>query len=219
MNINYKTRNLYPKELRLLKTLKTQKEKETTSRIKFYHFLIAGLVGTGLIYITSIIPDSFWTFLFGTIAVFAFAFIIFMPYEIYKMKRLHRDFLKELTSLIDNGTVDTCQIKAKRIAIAEEYEDENDLYIIELNESEVLYLWDTEYNLNKKFPCSDFEIYNEDFFKLLGRQVYPLGDKIQALKIDKKTKWNYMKKNGAAGHLEIEKISFDELLEKYNNCA
>ena len=193
MNIAYRTRSFYPDELRILRTLKTQKEKETNSKIKFYHFLIAGLLGVGLTYVTAIISDSFWTFLFGTIAVFAFAFIVFMPYEIYKQKKLHKLFLLQLSTTIEKGTVDTCVVKTKRIAIAPEYEDESDLYIIELNDNEVLYLWDTEYNLNKKFPCSDFEIYEESFFKLIGRQIYPLSEKIQLVKIDKKAKWNFMK--------------------------
>jgi hypothetical protein len=216
MNIAFKTRNFYPDELRILKTLKTQKEKETSSKIKYYHFLIAGLIGASFTYVTAIIPDSFWTFLFGTISVFAFAFIVFMPYEIYKQKNRHKLFSRQLSTTLEKGTVDTCVVNTKRIAIAPEYEDENDLYIIELNDNEVLYLWDTEYNLNKKFPCLDFEIYEDSFFKLIGRQIYPLSEKIQPEKIDKKAKWNFIKTYGASGHLETEKINFDELLQKYN---
>ncbi len=219
MNITYKIRSFYPEELRLLRTLKIQKEKETSSKIKFYHFFIAGLLGAGLTYVTTIIPDSFWTFLFGTIAVFAFAFIVFVPYEFFKRKNRYKLFLRQLSETIEKGTVDTCIVNSKRIAIAPEYEDESDLYIIGLNDSEVLYLWDTEYNLNKKFPCLDFEIYEDSFFKLIGRQIYPLSEKIQPVNIDKKAKWNFMNTYGASGHLEIEKINFDELLQKYNNCA
>ena len=219
MNIAYKTRSFYPDELRILKTLKTQKEKETIYKIKFYHFLIAGLLGVGLTYVTTIIPDSFWTFLFGTIAVCAFSFIVFVPYEIYKLKNRHKLFLRQLSAAIEKGTVDCCLVNTKRIAIAPEYEDESDLYIVELNDNEVLYLWDTEYKLNKKFPCLEFEIYEDLFFKLVGRQIYPLSEKIQPVKIDKKAKWNFMKKYGASGHLQIEKINFDELIQRYNNCA
>lgn len=219
MNIAYTTRSFHADELRILKTLKTQKEKETSSKIKFCHFLIAGLLGAGFTYVTTIIPDSFWTFLFGTIAVFAFGFIVFMPYEIYKQINRHKLFLRQLSAVIEKGTVDTCLVNAKRIAIAPEYEDESDLYIIELKDNEVLYLWDTEYNLNKKFPCLDFEIYDDSFFKLIGRQIYSLSEKVQPFKIDKKAKWNFMKTYGASGHLQIEKANFDELLQKYNNCA
>ena len=219
MDIPFKTRHFYPDELRLLKTLKTQKDKEGGSKIKFYHFVIAGLLGAGLTYVTTQIPDSFWTFLFGTLAVFSFAFIVFTPYEINKMRKKQKDFLQRLNSTIDKGRVDTCLINAKRIAIAKEYEDEGDLFIIEYDIDKVLYLWDYDYNLRKKFPCLDFEIYEDNFFKLFGRQVYPLSDRIKPLTIDKKAKWNYMSKVGAAGHLETENVSFDKLIEDYNNCA
>jgi len=219
MNIVFKTRQFYPEEQRLLKTLKTKKEKEGDSKIKFYHFLLAGLLGSSFTYIATLFPDSFWTFLFGTFAVFSFAFIVFAPYEIYKLKRKHRDFLQLLNTTIDKGTVDTCLIKAKRIALAKEYEDEGDLLIIEYDTDKVLYLWDYDYNLRKKFPCLDFEIYEENFFKIFGRQVYPLSERIKPLIIDKKTKWNYMRKIGAPGHLQTDSKNFDRLMEEYNNCA
>ena len=219
MNIEYKTRTLLSNELRILRSLKTKAEKNKGGKIKFYHFLIAGFLGVCFTYITSIIPDSFWTFLLGTFAVFAFAFIVFTPYEIYKIKKQNKEFLKLLNSLINKGTVETCQINSTEIAIAPEYEDENDMYIIKLNENEVLYIWDIEYNLNRKFPCLNFEIYESDFFKLTGKQINPLSEKISPIKIDKKAKWNFMKQYGIYGHLEVEKYNFEKLLLKYKNCA
>jgi hypothetical protein len=219
MDLQFKSRQFYPDELRLLKNLKTQKEKEGGVKIKFYHFVIAGLSGSAFTYLATLLPDSFWTFLFGTVAVFSFAFIVFAPYEIYKMRRNGKDFLKSLNATIEKGTVDTCLINAKRIAVGKEYEDEGDLFIIECGADKVLYLWDYDYNLGKRFPCLDFEIYQDDFFKLLGRQVYPLSDRIKPLIIDKKTKWNYMKKFGAPEHLQTDSINFDKLIEAYNNCA
>ena len=219
MDITYKTRSFYPDELRILRTLKTRKEKESNWKIKAYHFFIAGLIGAVSAYITSIIPESFWTFLFGTISVIAFSTMLFLPSEIYRIKRERKFFLQQITTFINKGTVDICHIKAQRIAFAPEYEDESDLYIIELNNEELLYLWDIEYNLNKKFPCLDFEIYEDDFFKLVGRQVYPLSEKIQPTKIDRKAKWNYMTQYRTPENLEIEKDNFDELLIKYKNNA
>ena len=219
MDIPFKTRLFYPDELRLLKTLRTQKEKKDDGKIKFYHFVIAALLGAGCTYIAATLPDSFWIFLFGTIAVFSFAFMVFTPYEIYKLKRKHKDFLQRLTKAIDKNTVDTCRINAKRIAVAKEYEDEGDLFIIEYDTDKVLYLWDHDYNLKKKFPCLDFEIYEDNFFQLFGRQVYPLSDRISPLTIDKKAKWNYMNKIGAPGHLQSESKNFDKLIDEYNNCA
>lgn len=120
---------------------------------------------------------------------------------------------------IDKGTVDICSINAKRIAIAKEYEDEGDLFIIECDTDKVLYLWDYDYNMQKNFPCLNFEIYEDNFFKLFGRQVYPLSERINPLTIDKKAKWNYMSKVGAPGHLQTENKNFDKVIEEYNNCA
>jgi hypothetical protein len=219
MDITFKTRRFYPDELRILKTLKTQKEKQSSSKIKFYHYIIAGLLGAGCTYIAATIPDSFWTFLFGTIAVFSFAFIVFTPYETYKLKRRHKGFLQQLNAFIDKGTVDTCVINAKRIAVAKEYEDEGDLFIIEYDTDKLLYLWDNDYNLQKKFPCLDFEIYEDNFYKTYGRQLYSLSERIKPLIIDKKAKWNYMSKIGTPGHLETESKNLDKLIEEYNNCA
>ncbi|HPN69858.1 MAG TPA: hypothetical protein PLZ32_10080 [Saprospiraceae bacterium] len=219
MNIEYNKRNFYPDELRVLKKLQTQKEKETIGKIKFYHFLFFGLLGATSSYVTSKIPDGFWTFIFGITAVFSFSFIVLMPYEMYRMKRKHKDFLNRLDATIEKGTVATCKIKAKRIAVALEYEDEGDLFIIEYDIDKVLFMWDYDYNLRKKFPCLDFEIYEENFFKLLGRQVYPQSDRIKPMTIDSKAKWNYMSKIGSAGHLETMNVSFDKLIEDYNNCA
>lgn len=219
MDIPFKTRPFYPDELRLLKTLKTQKEKEVGGKIKIYHLVVAGLLGVGFTYIATLLPDSFWTFLFGTLAVFSLAFIVFTPYEIYKTRRKGRAFLQHLNVTIEKGTVDTCLINAKRIAVAKEYEDEGDLFIIEYDPDKVLYLWDYDYNLQKKFPCLDFEIYEEDFATFFGRQVYPLSDRIKPVIIGNKAKWNYMKKMGAPGNLEMAHVSFDKLIEAYNNCA
>jgi hypothetical protein len=219
MDIQFKTRPFYSNELRLLNTLKTQKTKKSSSKIKLYHFIIAVILGAGFAYVAVLLADSFWTFLFGTLAVVSFAFIIFAPYEIYKLKRKQSDFFKQLNITIEKGTVDTCIINAKKIAVANEYEDEGDLYIIEYTTDSILYLWDYDYNLQKKFPCLDFEIYDEEFHKLLGRQIYPISGRITPIVIDKEAKWNYMKKNGVPEHLKTKSISFDKLIEEYNNCA
>ncbi|MCC6372171.1 MAG: hypothetical protein IT236_14300 [Bacteroidia bacterium] len=219
MEITFKTRNFYPDELRVLKTLKTNKEKQGRSKIKFYHFIIAAFIGAGFTCITTIIPDSFWTLLFGTLAVLAFTFIVFAPYEIYKSKKQEREFLQSVGLYIERGTVDTFIVNASRIAIADEFEDESDLYIIEIGPEKLLYLWDSAYTMNKKFPCLNFEVYEENFFKLFGRQIYTLSERINPIKIDKKAKWNYMKKFGAPDLLTIETKNFDELIEEYNNCV
>lgn len=215
MEITYSPRALYLAELKLLKRIIAEKEKQANRRIKFSHFLIIGTVGMICAYIAVKVPESFWTFLFGTLGVLAFAFIMFMPYEIYKLTKTHKLVLNQINTIIDKGVVHTCRISAERIAIAPEYEDEGNLYIIELNKNEVLYLWDGEYNLNKIFPCLEFEIYDNTFYECTHIQIYPLSDKTKPIKIDKKAKWDYMMKFGVPGNLEIHKIAFDETLKQF----
>lgn len=219
MNLPFETRSFYPDELSLLTKLKYKKEKEINANIKFHQFLIAGVLGAGCTYIASILPDSFWTFLFGTIAVFSFSFIVFMPYEQYKMRRNQKRFLQQLSKAIEKGTVETCSINAKRMAIAKEYEDEGDLYIIEYEIDRILYLWDFDYNLRKKMPCLKFEIYEDNFNKIVGRQVYALSERIKPIIIDKKAKWNYMGKVGTPGQLETAEKNFNDLINEFNNCV
>ena len=219
MNFPTTSRHLNTDEVKILNSLLSKTEKEAKSKIKFHYYFIAGLLGSVCAYKASIIPDSIWTFLLGTISVFCFTFIVFTPYEIYKNNKLNRKFIETLQYFKNNETVETHKISALRIAIAPEFEDESDLYIIELEINKVLYIWDIDYNLKKKFPCLEFEIYEDKFYKLIGKQIYPLSEKIQPIKIDRQAKWNYMKKFGIFGQLEVENVNFDKLIEEYNNCA
>jgi hypothetical protein len=214
VEISYTARQLSPDELRLLRSIKTKLERQSGSKIKFRHFLIAGVIGLGCAYLASIIHIGFFEFIFGTIAFFAFAFIAFAPYELFKMQRSRKRKLRDLTRVIGRNTVRTCPVKAKRVAVAHEYEDEGDLFIIELDNDQVLFIWDNDYSLAKKFPCLEFEIYQESFAKLLGRRVQTLSRRVEGLSIDKKAKWNYLTEAGGPGDLTIEAINFDELVQK-----
>ena len=202
MDMVFETRQFYPDELKHLRSLKSKSEKRSGIKIKVYHYVIAGLLGAACTYTASTIPDSFWTFPLGTTAVFSFGFIVFIPYEIYKQRKAQKDCLQKINTFIDKCTVYTCIVHSKRIAVAEEYEDEGDLYIIEYDTDKLLYLWDSDYNMQKNFPCLDFEIYEDNFYKIYGRQVYSLSDRVNPLTIDKTAKWKHMSKVGVPRHLE-----------------
>lgn len=214
----FTTRTYTPAELRLLNTLKKRLEKKESVKLEFYHFVIVAFLGAGFTWIAAILPDSFWTFLTGSIAMLCFSFIVFAPYELYKQRRRHRTSLNELELAIDKGAVAVCTIQAIKIALAKEYEDEGDLYIAEYEPGKVIFLWDTDYNLNKVLPCMEFELYEESFIRLSGRQLNPLSEKIKPILIDRKAKWKYLSAYWAPGQLETMETDFDELIKKINAC-
>jgi hypothetical protein len=216
MDMQKITRRFYPDERKMLKSLLKNKMKEAEKGIKYYHLIVIGLVAILFTYLASIIKIDFLFLVFGTIAVLGYSLIVFQPYEIYKKRKESKAFIKALQLYIDKDVIDVYPVRATRFALAREFEDESDLYIVELAKDKVLYLWDLEYNLKRKFPCLEFEIYENDFFKLLGRAIYPLSEKTEPLRIDKKAKWNYIKEVGTPGHLEIEEIEFDKIIERYN---
>jgi hypothetical protein len=221
--MEFKTRELYPDELRVLKTLKTGTEKKYATKLKSRHYFILALfMGIFFAYLASLTnEDSFWFFICGTIAVFSFVAVVVMPYETYKKEKKNKDFLQRLNELIEKQMVDTCNINTTRIALVKEYKDEGDWYIVELCKDKVLYLFDSEYNLHKKFPCLQFEIYESRFFELTGRQIYPLSEKIKPVMIIQKNRkrWEYMpdidtseQLPGAPEFVLTENKNFDELI-------
>ena len=179
---------------------------------------MAAVLGASFTYFAILVKDSFWVFPIGTIAVCAFGFIVFGPYEIYKLRKLHQGQLQQLDDYINKGTVATYVIDAKRIAVAKEYEDEGDLFIVEYDRDKVLYLWGNE-NMPRQFPCLRFEVYEESFYHLTGKQVYSLSERIDALVIDNTAKWNYMNKVGCPAHLQTDHINFDTLLQQFSTYA
>jgi len=219
MDMMHITRQLHPKETSVLEKLKTKTEKELNEKTRIPYFIFAGLLGIGFTYFASMLKIHFLAFVFGAIALFSFGFVVFMPYELYKNKLRVKKRINSIDNFLENDNLRVIPVNALRIALAKENEDEGDLYIIEYEIDKVLYLWDYDYNLRKEFPCLNFEIYEDGFFKLTGKQVYPLSETIQPVIIDKDAKWEYMKKMGVPGHLETENINFEKLIEKIKNIV
>lgn len=216
MALSFTSRPYNPAELRLLSALKSRLEKVKGGKLKYYHFIIAALLGAGFTWISTQVPDGFWTFLSGTVAILCFGFLVFTPYEVYKVKKRNKDKLNRFSAAMEKGSATVCPVQASRIALAREFEDEGDLYLVEYEKGSVLFFWDLQHNLHKrKFPCLHFEIYEDDFFTLTGLAIHPLSERTVPVHIDQKAKWNYMKKYGVPGHLETEAIEFEVLLEKF----
>ena len=224
MKIAFQTRALYPGELRSLKRIITQTEKSKTYISKSMICplaLLLGIVCACLAVGTA--KESFWYFIFGTVAVLGFSTFVFGTIEELKAQGKNKDILRLVNERIEKGTVDTCLINATRMACAQEFEDEGDWYIFELGNDTVLRFWDVDYAYNnKKFPCLHFEIYEENYVKLIHKDIYPLSEKVKPVKmINPKKKWKYMCEKdpferlaGACECMNIANIGFDELINQ-----
>jgi hypothetical protein len=216
MTFEIQRRQLTLKETKALRKIKSSAEKNVSIGYKIHYMVTSSVVGVIFVFLANWTNYGFLKFVFGTIAVFSFAIVVFMPYEAYKMVRKAKRKLKEIDGFLQINRIDVSLVKALRIAVAKEFEDEGDLYIVETTNKDILYLWDHDYNLKKNFSCLEFEIYSEDFYHLIGRQINPLSEKIKPITVEARTKWAYLKKAGLPGHLTIEKRDFGQLLQQIN---
>jgi hypothetical protein len=219
MTSEIQRRQLTLKETKALGKIKSTAERDVHRGYKIHYLLTAAVIGIIGVLLANWTTYDFLKFVFGTISVLSFGIVIFMPYGTYKDMRKAKKKIKEIDGLLERNSIDVNLVKASRIAIAKEFEDEGDLYIVESTSKDILYLWDNDYNLKKNFPCLEFEIYSEDFYNIIGRQINPLSEKIKPIVIDAKTKWAYLKRVGEPGHLTTEKRAFEEILEQINNVA
>ncbi len=213
------TRPLNYLEKRWLETLLKGQKNALKSKFKIGSFITAAIIGTLCTWLASRMPDSFWLFLVGTLAILSWSFILFVPYELYKIHKNNRRNISSIEGWINNGNVIVYPINALRIAKANEYDDEGDLFIVEYDPDKLIYLWDHDYNLRKRFPCLSFEIYEADFAKLTGRPINPLSEKIKPVEINKMAKWAYMTHPGLPGHMDTELGRFEEVVDKIINAT
>lgn len=209
------SRPLLADEIRLLNKLKSSLIKGRVSKFKlhdFFFIFLAGAVFTGMAILMEVKVAAV---VFGTLAVLCFSFVVFAPYEMYKQRVQSKKKWSQLNHLMMKNGIQVTRVNALQVAVAKEYEDEGDLFIIEYKAGEVLYLWDHDDQLKKRFPCQQFEIYKEDFISLTGRPVHALSERIQPRVIDAKSKWAYLKKYGGPEHMTTERIEFEELMSRF----
>lgn len=209
------SRPLYTDEIRLLNKLKTKLLKKRVSRFKLYHFIPIVLTGVILIYMASLIRVAAVTFFLGTVATGCFCFVAFAPYEMYQQRRSMQTRLALVNQLLMENELQVTVVHALKITLAKEYDDEGDLFLIEYEPGTVLYLWDHDYQLRRRFPCREFEIYKDDFAALTGRPIHALSERIIPRQIDAKAKWSYLKKYGGPGHMTTEQVDFEELMGRF----
>jgi hypothetical protein len=212
IGLQMQTRPLTEKERKALKKIRVTTDQKLREAVNLRRFLIPFLLGAICAYLAYQTDFKILMLLFGTIAILSLGYIFFIPFEIFKEFKIVKAKLVALNAALQKETVDVSPVSAKQFALAKEHEDEGDLYIIETTEGNILYVWDDDYNLKKVFPCLSFEVYEQEFAKLIGRQVNPLSEKINPIVVDAKAKWAYLENNGAPGNLSVEKKDFNKLV-------
>ena len=209
------SRPLLADEIRLLNKLKRKSLKQRVARYKVSDFIFIFLTGILLLDAAMLMEVDIAAVVFGTLAGLCFSFVVLAPYEIYSKRRRSKKKWSQLNHLLMENGIQVTLVNALQVAVAKEYEDEGDLFIIEYKAGEVLYLWDHDDQLKKRFPCQQFEIYKEDFISLTGRPVHALSERIQPREIDAQSKWKYLKKYGGLEHMATEQIGFEELMSRF----
>ena len=210
-------RSLNDKELKTLAKIRSRREKELAQPFPWAQPLFAIVLCALSLYLATWTRYDLVTFFLGLFAIFCLAFAVIRPYEYYKDRRKARSLANRADAVLQSGVVEVAAVTAKQVALAKASGDESDLYIIEMDKGNILYMWDTFGNLKKNFPCLQFEIYSDDFASLIGRQVSPLSEKIKPIVLDPKAIPNYFNKAGEPVHLAMERKNFEKLIERINN--
>jgi len=215
MKLESYTRTLHEIEINLLKRKLDKTENLINKKIVYKKYILSLIVFIIFGLISYKLDDGFFKFLFGLISVLSLMFLIFTPSIFKDQLGVLKHRRQILNKILSTNKVCVNHIKVNKIAIAQEYEDEGLLYIIELENKFVLFLWDIEYNFDKVLPCSEFEIYDNDFNVATGVLLRKTGNNIEPIIIDKTVKWNYLKNNNVPDNLSIQEINFDEFILKF----
>lgn len=210
-------RPLNEKELKTLGKIRSRREKELAQPFPWAQPLFAIVLCALSLYLATWTRYDLVTFVLVLFAIFCLAFAVIRPYEYYKDRRKARSLMNRADAVLQSGVVEVAAVTAKQVALAKASGNDGDLYIIEVDKGNILYMWDRFDNLKKNFPCLQFEIYSEEFASLIGRQISPLSEKVKPIAVDPKATQNYFKKAGEPAHLAMERKNFEKLIERINN--
>jgi hypothetical protein len=212
MKIESYIRVLTDYENKLLRKEEIELNKVINKKSNYSNFLFSVVIFIFFGYLSYNLNDGFFKFFFGMVSVLSISYLIFSP-KIYNDKLTNLKNKKQtLSNIISSNMVSVKHVKVNKIAIAQEYEDEGVLYIIELINKNVLFLWDLDYNFDKVLPCNEFEIYDNEFFEVTGLNLRKIGTEIKPIIIEKEDKWNYIKKNIVPDNLSVQELNFEELM-------
>lgn len=193
--------------------MRSAASKELEHPYNIRSFILTIIAGALCAYFALWTRYELFTFILGTISVLSFGFVFYMPFQIYRDVQKTKQLIRDVDVFLTSGEVNVYPVTASRIAVAKESKDEGDLYIIELSNKGILYLWDTFHNMKKHLPANEFEVYSKPFAALIRRNVNTLSEKTTAIQVSAKGKDAYFKKTGAVPeHLSVDKKNFDKLL-------
>ncbi|PQJ12769.1 hypothetical protein CJD36_003200 [Flavipsychrobacter stenotrophus] len=217
MKLTTISRPLYSNEIALLRQAQADALSQLQPKVKQYHYLVAVLLGILFFYL-AYLSASHSNFLFSflvLIAVLCGAFVVFIPFEERRQIEKSRVKAAKIEDLIAINEVEVTPVAATRVAIAPEFEDECNMYVLEIATDNVLYLWDYDYNLEEIFPCLEFDVYDDVVQGLIGYAVNPLSEKVDPVVLDREKKWKAMTDSGLPKDMSIEHIRFDEVVEQF----
>lgn len=217
MKLTTITRPLYPNEITLLRQAHADALGRLQPKVKQYHYLAAVLSGILFFYLAYLsAPQSNFLFSFLLlIAVLCGAFVVFIPFEERRQIEKAREKAAKIEELITINEIKVTPVTATRVAIAPEYEDECNMYVLEIAPDNVLYLWDYDYNLEEIFPCLQFDVYDKEIHFLIDLAVFNLSEKVDPVLLDPKTKWKEMIQAGLPENMAIEQVGFDRVVERF----
>jgi hypothetical protein len=208
-------RPLNIREEKALKKIRSSQEKEIHQAFKPQVLAALALAGIVAVITASRTTYKLAIFLLGLVGLICFASLVLMPFEVYKTKRKAGAKIKLIDDLLARNAVDVYTIRAKQVALARQYGNEGELFIVDTVDHGILYLWDHDGSLRKNFPCLEFEVYDEPFQELIGRQVNPLGAKTKPnVVIDAKAKQAYFKKAAPPGHMTTDRKLFENVIAR-----
>lgn len=206
-------RPLLTSEINILKRLQRKMKKTLATKEKWHHYVIALLAGIAGTYLAFHLKMGFVQGLSIQLAIIGFSLLIFMLYTLYRTRRSAKNKLSLIDALLAEKQVKVTPVDALKMAVAEEFKNEKQLYIIAYELNKVFYF--NDYGFGRAYPCLKFEIYEDAFFEATGRRIHPLSEKIEPLIISSKHKWTYLEKKGWPEHLTTEPINFDALVKAY----
>ncbi len=225
-----KFRPLTDKELNKLRSQKRENIKIIELSYKIKPYIIIGILtflsGVTLYFFSKSFNKIFLGEFVGQLIGFIFsvciALLFYFPFEQIKSRKRLNNENTQIESLINKNEIEVYEIQTNQAIHFIQYDDEGELYLIQISENKLLYIWDDQTLIKKtKFPNTHFEIYKDiDLRWLLWNKVTYKGQRFTPKKVTANTKSKYFKAEGYPEDLtEIEGNieSFFEKVNQYKN--